>query len=1264
MALINNPARDTISGIRKDLGKQPSMYSSGAARKQLQVPYLEPAQTSDMLSGLAQGSLSTLETIGAALDTPGAAVRGALVGKPLSFLGENISGQKRVTGSELTDYYGLTGDDTNPYIKSAAGFTAELALDPLAMISGPASAFTRGGKAVRAANLLDDAGDAAYAALGVSRAARNEALSGRRLYKQLIDKGVPTTPQNIKNFGVIGPREARTGTSVRQVAELPQTLLGRNATSEAKQRAASEVAERVSRLEDYLRPLGSTFEDVAEQKITGNLGLGYFSPEMTFELPGLAPAAQTLDALGQFAKWNPATRRTSALFQKKVGGETSIPEQLASMRKYESNVAQLGIDSGKAALFGETVRRAKMTDEAKSLLGSDDLLGPEGRNFMIRMLEDVGNATDKRISDGIEGFDDILTSYRNVTQGQQAKSASLGMRGANMSSPRYGNKFFPRYADEIDFGNRSRAGGGALYGTRDQSQLGRKAMYETPGGTVDLIEASELTEMQKLIKGEDGSSLQAAADEIKQYLDTKHARGSDTARTREFDRFKMDSDTGDYAKEYVLDSKGNRVRARSKQTGKLFDKTRRIVDPEGVEVISRKQAEQIANFIKREHPKFTNVSDEALKRPAGLRGSGIYQAHPLQALGRNARAQGQIQDNAKLIYGELAQDAAQQSMRPNMDVENIRGLGKGYKRLDRALNEISQETSLVRQRGVPAEQVRNNLKESLRRELDLPTGQDIDLKKFAVSDDVVERLRKTKNFYTSDKAQDEILGYLDQYTGLFKSLLLAFPSRHTRDMYSNAISVYFEVGNPMTAHWGFSAAKMIYAGEYEAAEEMLRLIPKYKNIYNQTIKGQGSEAASLALREAFVKDTAESGVLRGLASSDLTTTLPGEGKLNQLLPGINKTTYGTTFGELGKGYSAEDFFSVRGIGLNPEMAPMRTKNPFLNFSEKLSDYSDGIARLGGMLAMMKQGNAPEYAAKRLSSALVDYSSLTNFERGVIKRFIFPWWSYNSRIGKYAVESMIQRPGGGYAQMIRAMSTLQRPDDDTYIPDALRQSFAMRVPYEDVPLLKNAADFLGFGQGDTTTFLRDFDVPGVDMLSLIAMKPTAFGSIQDTASNIALQAHAPVQQMMALASGQDIFSKRPLAEARTSLDKIYSGLTGNENARLNPLLKIGASLVPSPRLAGVAGNLLDPRLPQGQRAVKTLVNALSGVKLQDVSPQYQLSEARRKAAEQLEGFMTDYTESYIPKDRLSQVPEELMPYYQLYRTLGKELRDRRKAAKEQ
>jgi hypothetical protein len=69
-----------------------------------------------------------------------------------------------------------------------------------------------------------------------------------------------------------------------------------------------------------------------------------------------------------------------------------------------------------------------------------------------------------------------------------------------------------------------------------------------------------------------------------------------------------------------------------------------------------------------------------------------------------------------------------------------------------------------------------------------------------------------------------------------------------------------------------------------------------------------------------------------------------------------------------------------------------------------------------------------------------------------------------------------------------------------------------------------------------------------------------------------------------------------------------------------------------------------------------------VKVQDVDPRYQYSDARRLLAEEFGDFARDYTESYIPKDVLPQVPAELLPRYELFRSLGKRLRDERKAQK--
>ena len=80
----------------------------------------------------------------------------------------------------------------------------------------------------------------------------------------------------------------------------------------------------------------------------------------------------------------------------------------------------------------------------------------------------------------------------------------------------------------------------------------------------------------------------------------------------------------------------------------------------------------------------------------------------------------------------------------------------------------------------------------------------------------------------------------------------------------------------------------------------------------------------------------------------------------------------------------------------------------------------------------------------------------------------------------------------------------------------------------------------------------------------------------------------------------------------------------------------------------------------QRITKQLFNALSGIKIQDVDEAWQLQDARRQLAGRLSGYMQDYTESYVPKDVLPQLPRELLPDYMLFRSLGKQLRETRKA----
>ena len=320
-------------------------------------------------------------------------------------------------------------------------------------------------------------------------------------------------------------------------------------------------------------------------------------------------------------------------------------------------------------------------------------------------------------------------------------------------------------------------------------------------------------------------------------------------------------------------------------------------------------------------------------------------------------------------------------------------------------------------------------------------------------------------------------------------------------------------------------------------------------------------------------------------------------------------------------------------------------------SQKLNDYIDSVSRLGGMPALMRRGVGADEAARKVTEALVDYNSLTSIERNVLKG-IFPWYSYSSRAGKYAVKELTTNPGGAYAQTLRGFNRMQESDNDTYIPEAVRQQFAVRVPKFLEPLLRIQPN------SDTTTVLKDFDIPGHDVISTFSPHWNPYKAAQSTAYNLAQQANPLIQNVMELVTGQDLFSRRPLQQSDNSIDRVYKAWSGSKT-NMNPLVRQAIELIPGPRVSGILGSLSDQRIPMDQRIAKTLVNTLTGVKTQTLDPQYQVADARRLLADDLDMFMRDYTESYIPQDVLPQVPAELLPKYALFKSLGKDLREKRK-----
>lgn len=520
---------------------------------------------------------------------------------------------------------------------------------------------------------------------------------------------------------------------------------------------------------------------------------------------------------------------------------------------------------------------------------------------------------------------------------------------------------------------------------------------------------------------------------------------------------------------------------------------------------------------------------------------------------------------------------------------------------------------------------------------------EVDLQAFSLPERVARRVQRVTEAISSTTAQKELGGFLDGWTTLFKGFVLARPARFTRDAYSNAVSIYLETGSAPATLRGMATASQIIAGKYKGSvmlgttdvPSQLRKIPKYAN--NPALDTDEK------VLNAFLEDAGSLGVLSGLQSSELLSNTRA-GSMGQLIPGstplkisnaLRELTPDSTTTPLGL---AKRFGQVYGVAGRTQ----DTMNPILRASQQAGDAIDSIGRLGGFIALMQKGFSAEEAASRIATALVDYGSLTLTERKFLRR-IFPWYSYNSRIGKYVAQSLYDRPGGLYGQMIRLSNTAQRGSESegNYIPENLRQQFAVRAPD---PLLK----LLGMKDPENTTYLRDLDLPGIDVLNLFSPD-----DIQETFANFFRQSAPPIQAIASLASGRDLFYDRPLNETTTSYDRVYQALTGSKE-NLSAVPKVFAQLIPGTQVpVSIAGALLDPRVPDfRKRAIKAAINQTAGFKFADVNEKAMIYDQMRKADEVLKNKTYSYSFRYVPEE----LEPTLTPYesdiYKLSKILNK------------
>lgn len=1102
------------------------------------APRLTPQQEQSVLEELAGQTWGAIETIGKVIDTPANYVRGRLI--------DDIEGattwdtNRRVSGQELLSRYGV--DYGNPYANAAAGLVAEIAIDPLLLFSGPLRALTAGGKAAKAAGLLDLAPTAAMKKMGgYSQAAKT--LTGRytddafrRTLPEIAQSaGSPAAaavPDAVKARPLLGPRLSRSMVSLDDLV-----------------RASDNQSDAMKRVQNYLDANNLRYDDIKDAPVGGAFGFGFGEPSFVFTPPGSAKALDALDMLGQRIAWSAPVRRGSAWFDKRMRGLTGVGAQIDMLRL--AGLESEYVERQRDLLSRYLQNFSDASPATEAALGPGGLMGAKGNSMLTRSFESVPTQADSAllrnnpmVQRGVDEWDVLRDSML-----KEAKDMGLIRR---KYGDKYGVEFSPRYANEIVLAESAGSPTSrSIYNTRLEEGNARKGYLQVPGGTEELREISMLPFVREhaRLKGDSPYSNQDIGQMIADYMEQKY----------------------------------------------------------GAKVIGIKQGTLMANFMRNLHPDL----------PANY---PLFAEHPLNAQARRVINHGRNVANARFLFDKLAEQAVQAY--PSTLV------GGGWRSLDSALLDVARQAGLRidRKTGAVSKDAVRQVVDRIAARLPHVKRSTIDISKYAIPQTVYDRLMRVNDVFNSPKAWRDVWGLFEGMTTLFKSFILAWPSRHVRDAYSNALSVWLETGDASRTLRGMWTASQFLGQNFDAAVPELRRIPQYAKL-----------ASDEDVRRAFQNDAGRTGILSTLSSSDLLSARQQAG-LSELVPGSTPVRISDAVRELVPDGSRNPLQMVRDFATIQNIrGSFQTRNPLLNASQKINDANDSIARLGGFIALMQSGVAPDVAAKRIIDALVDYSSTTDIERNVFK-VIFPWWTYSSRAGSYVFRHMLENPGGRYAQLVRTMNTLQQGEGEEYIPSRLKQQFAVRIPDELLPYIGRTPS------DEVTTYLRNFDVPAAGQVQTLAFSPSGL-DVAETMQNLAQQAHPLIRTIGELVSDTDFFSGRPLSESVTPLDRIYQSLFGTQR-RLSPVTKAVIQNIPGlQRPISLIGGLTDRRIPDfRERVAKQVVNQISGFGETDVDENYRDSDIIAKGQKNLKGWTSSKNIDFIPEELKPEVPENLMRQY--------------------
>jgi hypothetical protein len=493
----------------------------------------------------------------------------------------------------------------------------------------------------------------------------------------------------------------------------------------------------------------------------------------------------------------------------------------------------------------------------------------------------------------------------------------------------------------------------------------------------------------------------------------------------------------------------------------------------------------------------------------------------------------------------------------------------------------------------------------------------------------------------------------DNFTKSFKTLALLWPARYSRDAYSGAFAAAMKNSfNPLDWYAGTQMRR----GNYRPLVErnFLGLFPPRLagTEYADLLQSDPQEAIRRFLvdsaGEGLGTSTAADELMSGAAGVPLRESYPGEARpqwreIMQRVYNPNRT-----WREAGRDFNP---FAIRSAAGN--------RNPLLELGDRAAETTDAANRYGTYLNQIRQGAAPSEAARIANLTQVDYrpEAFTNFERDVMKR-IMPFYSYSRGILPLIADQLIDNPQRLMGQSIRTITRASQPTDDTFTPEYLRQSASIPVP-EGLP-------FVSLDEGSNLTrFLTNIDLPYESVINLFTpgvgntLFDQAGNTFQKTALNLLGQTNPLIKGPLELFTNRQFYSGRQLSD-------LYSMLEQTLGSPGRVIEQVAVNAPGGSRLVGAVRQALDDRLSTSDKLAKFAVNALTGLKFQDVDQERTKRLAARDMLNQLlettPGVRT-YENITVPEEVLQTMPEEQRRMYLLYKIIqadaAKRARERKK-----